>query len=266
MNIGGYSAFSKELAKEQLQDIKRKTKAEQIIRKQKIKHLSNQTNEFRRKHEEKKKVHEGDEEKRRLRILKMRKIRQDSATEKFQRKPEKKTPIVKPEAKPSSLKDGNYNVAGHVIEIRNGVRVPSANGRRNTAQEPEQNNLVHVHQQKFQNTVYQPDSYLNHHLKNLFGDDRITEKQYSNRPVPSQQNIPPSLPNHHPDSMNIPSSGTTSTNQDILFIDRKSPTDSLCSNDSLHESPLEQKLLRSSLKGSSALKMASSSTKSNFFR
>ena len=151
------------------------------------------------------------------------------------------------------MKDGNYNVAGHVIEIRNGVRVPSASGRRNTEQED--SNLIHVHQQKFQNTVYQPDSYLNHHLKNLFSDD-MTEKPYTNEPIQTQQNIH----NHYSDSANNLPSGLTNTNQDILFIDQKSPTDSLCSNDSLHDSPFEQKVLRSSLKGHSALKMASSAT------
>ena len=43
-----------------------------------------------RRHEEKKKIQENDEEKRRSRILKMRKMKLDAATEQFQRKPEKK--------------------------------------------------------------------------------------------------------------------------------------------------------------------------------
>ena len=47
-----------------------------------------------RQHEEKKKIHENDEQKRRSRILKMRKMKLDAATEQFQRKPEKKRPPV----------------------------------------------------------------------------------------------------------------------------------------------------------------------------
>ena len=143
-------------------------------------------------------------------------------------------------AKISTLKDGNYNVAGHVIEIRNGIRVQSASRNQQTTSEKDN---VLVNNGKFQETVYQPSSYLHHHLHNL-----NNESSRSNNTI-DDETIQPKVDVY-----------------DHLLIDRKSPTDSLCSNDSLssqNNETSEQKLLRSSLKGSS-MKFSSSRRKVTF--
>ena len=119
-------------------------------------------------------------------------------------------------------------MAGHVIEIRNGIRVQSANKNKLTNNE---NGNVFVKNGKFQDTVYQPNSYLHHHLHTLNNEIIKPNDVTYNEPVSRKVDVY----NH-------------------LLIDRKSPTDSLCSNDSLsspNSETSDQKLLRSSLKGSS---------------
>ena len=143
-------------------------------------------------------------------------------------------------AKTSTLKDGNYNVAGHVIEIRNGIRVQSASKTQPTNTE---NDNVFVNNGKFQDSVYQPNSYLHHHLHTLSNESSKLYNTTNNETIPPKVDV-----------------------YDHLLIESKSPTDSLCSNDSLsspNRETSEQKLLRSSLKGSS-MKFSTSKRKVTF--
>eukprot|EP00795_Rhopilema_esculentum_P017549 gene17549-9179_t len=66
------------------------------------------------------------EESRRQKVLAARRKRQLEATNKFQRSPVSKSKRTEDGPDSHTLQDGLYNVRGHVVEIKNGTRVPSA--------------------------------------------------------------------------------------------------------------------------------------------
>ncbi|XP_012555484.2 uncharacterized protein DDB_G0283357 isoform X2 [Hydra vulgaris] len=120
---GAYSKKYQLQAQESLAQLKDRNQDEE---KEKIKILSRQTNEMRRKLEKKKKTKEEKEEERRKNILENRRLKQQIATEKFQHFSEPvKQKHVRSASVGTQLKDGKYDVAGYLIDIKNGVRVNS---------------------------------------------------------------------------------------------------------------------------------------------
>jgi len=74
-----------------------------------------------------------------------------------------------------TLKDGDYNIGGHVIEIRNGVRVSSAKNNSNHKQKETKTQDQKLNfTNRFQNSLYEPASYLSDHLKTLFPESTTT--------------------------------------------------------------------------------------------
>ncbi|XP_065650190.1 GATA zinc finger domain-containing protein 14 isoform X4 [Hydra vulgaris] len=120
---GAYSKKYQLQAQESLAQLKDRNQDEE---KEKIKILSRQTNEMRRKLERKKKTKEEKEEERRKNILENRRLKQQIATEKFQHFAEPvKQKHVRSASVGTQLKDGRYDVAGYLIDIKNGIRVNS---------------------------------------------------------------------------------------------------------------------------------------------
>ena len=176
------------------------------------------------------------------------------------------------------LKDGTYNIRGHIIEIRNGVRVstPSTKTKQENKTIEEQsssktktnnvpfnnNGNVNSHTASFQQTIYEPKFYLNSHLNNLLCNDQ-------------QDNFLSNINDNKDSNSNIDIFNQETINdlqqkQQDGKRTAPSPTDSLCSNDSLNNSNdieenvgsssshWEQRMLRSSLKGSSSTRMSNS--------
>lgn len=250
----GYSKKSRELAREHIEILKQEDHNNKVARKQKIKELSQQTNAIRKKLEHRKKAQDDEEEARRQIILKSRKLKQQLATEKFQRVHDLKHHPSKTQYKrqgsSSGLKDGKYKVRGHVIEIQNGVRVNSAREKEDTSKK----NFDGLMSPIFQNSVYAPNSYLSSHLSNLLSDnmfhnpsDKKQDTQYDNSFHSSiiqdfNQNHISNQAIFNPDIRHTEQTPLVSVNNEV-----SSPTGSACSDDSLNE----ERLLRSSLKSAS---------------
>ncbi|XP_057305750.1 probable serine/threonine-protein kinase DDB_G0282963 isoform X2 [Hydractinia symbiolongicarpus] len=248
----GYSKKSRELAREHIEILKQEDHNNKVARKQKIKELSQQTNAIRKKLEHRKKAQDDEEEARRQIILKSRKLKQQLATEKFQRvhdlKHHPSKTHYKRQGSSSGLKDGKYKVRGHVIEIQNGVRVNSAREKKDTSQE----NVDGLKMSPiFQNSVYAPNSYLSSHLSNLLSDNMfhnsLDKKHDAQNDNSFHSSIIQDFNQNHISNQAIFNQDLRHTEQTPLVSvnnEVSSPTDSVCSDDSLNE----ERLLRSSLK------------------
>jgi len=168
-----------------------------------------------------------------------------------------------------TLKDGDYNIGGHVIEIRNGVRVSSAKNNSNHKQKETKTQDQKLNfTNRFQNSLYEPASYLSDHLKTLFPESTTTTTTNENTNNNNYNNSNNNRNNNNNNNKCFDNLDTQITklqsvpnhvnkNIDKQNIARNQTNESLCNDNSFLS---DQNILRSSMKGS-ALRMNDSMTR-----
>jgi len=183
MRKGAYSNKYKAIEAERIDSLKNERKDEVKFYKEIERNLARETNRRRRFIKEKKRSFLDLEQARRQRALETRRKRQLEATTKFQRQPvaRPKYESAKNEVVPV-LTDGVYNIRGHIVEIKDGIRVSSvssqsSNQHMRNSSTSEKSKTYNVMNGQYgshsKNSIYSGREYLLHHLNDLsHGNDK----------------------------------------------------------------------------------------------